>query len=349
MKRYIELFWPAIGLVAVVISACFLYREFQGESVGPQVWQELKSISLKQYSLVVLSTFLAYAALAWYDRIALMHLGIKHISWLFVGLCSFTTYALSHNIGASVVSGGMVRYRAYKTKGMSVAEIAVLVALCSLTFTLGTVLLSGLVLIFEPERLQQLGGILPNLLTDPRSARLIGAAFLGAIVVYVLGSVLRLKPLQIGSFRVEYPQPGIAFRQLVAAPMELIGAAGIIYFALPEAGNPGYFVVLGIFLASFSAALLSNAPGGLGVFELLFLKALPVMPPVKVLTALLIFRLFYLLIPLGFAIIVVIFFERRRLKEVLSSDEPQAEGSQTPDVLKENNRGSEAPGETRGA
>jgi hypothetical protein len=41
------------------------------------------------------------------------------------------------------------------------------------------------------------------------------------------------------------------------------------------------------------------------------------MPPIKVLTALLLFRLFYLLIPLGFAIIVVIFFERRKLKENL--------------------------------
>ncbi len=312
-----ELFWPLIGLVAVGVSAWFLYREFQGESVGPQVWAELEAISFKQYALAILSTFVAYLALAWYDRIALQHLGIRHISWLFVGLCSFTTYAIAHNIGASVVSGGMVRYRAYTSKGLGAAQIAVLVALCSLTFLLGVLLLSGLVLIIEPERLQRLGGILPSLLTDRRSARLLGAAFLGAVAIYVFGSVLRLKPLKIGNFRVEYPHPGIALRQLIAAPMELLGAAGIIYFALPEAGNPGFPVVLAIFLASFSAALLSNAPGGLGVFELLFLKALPVMPPIKVLTALLLFRLFYLLIPLGFAIIVVIFFERRKLKENL--------------------------------
>ncbi|WP_020173743.1 YbhN family protein [Methyloferula stellata] len=321
MKRFLELFWPLVGLVAVAVSAWFLYREFRGESVGHQVWAELKALTLKQYALAILSTLVAYVALAWYDRIALLHLGVRHISWIFVGLCSFTTYALAHNIGASVVSGAMVRYRAYTSKGLSAAQIAVLVALCSLTFGLGTILLGGIVLIIEPERLRRLGGILPGLLTDPRSARIIGTIFLAAVAIYILGSVFRLKPLVIGGFRVEYPRPGITVRQLIAAPMELIGAAGIIYFALPEAGNPGFMVILAIFLASFSAALVSNAPGGLGVFELIFLKALPALPQVKVLTALLVFRLFYLLIPLAIAIVIVILFERRKLDEALHRKE----------------------------
>ena len=46
------------------------------------------------------------------DHIALTHIG-KPLPWWYVTLCSFTTYALSHNIGASVFSGAMVRYRAY--------------------------------------------------------------------------------------------------------------------------------------------------------------------------------------------------------------------------------------------
>ena len=36
--------------------------------------------------------------------------GVHHISWLFVSICFFMTYALSHNIGASVFSGALVRY-----------------------------------------------------------------------------------------------------------------------------------------------------------------------------------------------------------------------------------------------
>src|SRR3712207_8319136 len=102
------------------------------------VWDSLTAVPGHRYAMAGLSTLVAYAALAWYDRIALLHLGVRHISWLFVSVTSFTTYALSHNIGASVFSGALVRYRAYTSKGLSAPQVAVLVALCSFTFGLGT-------------------------------------------------------------------------------------------------------------------------------------------------------------------------------------------------------------------
>jgi uncharacterized membrane protein YbhN (UPF0104 family) len=104
-------------------------------------------------------------------------------------------------------------------------------------------------------------------------------------------------------------------RQLVAAPLELLGAAGIIYFSLPAELEPNFIVVLAVFLASFSAALASHAPGGLGVFELVFLTAIPDIPKTAVLAALIIFRLFYLLIPFTISLFVVLMFERARLAE----------------------------------
>ena len=317
MKRYLDFAWPVVGLIAVVVSISLLIGEFRGDAVGAQVWAQLKAITPGHYALAILSTVVAYAALAWYDRIALLHLGIRTISFTFIALCSFTTYALSHNIGASVFSGAMVRYRAYSTKGLSAAQVAILVALCSLTFFLGTLLLGGLVLVFEPGELSRLAGTLPHFLTNIATARILGFIFLGVIVTYAAGSILHLKPLTIGGFRIDYPRPGIAMRQFTAATLELLGAAGIIYFALPEAGNPGYFSVLAVFLASFSAALVSNAPGGLGVFELFFINAMPTVPKGEVLAALLLFRLLYLLIPLLFAAVVVIQFERRRLGRAL--------------------------------
>lgn len=320
MRRAKELFWPAIGLIAVVVAFWLLAGEFRGQSVRAEAIEGLRSIPPHRYALAFLSTLVAYAALAWYDRIALLHLGVKHISWTFISLCSFTTYALSHNIGASVFSGAMVRYRAYSTKGMTAAQVAVLVALCSFTFFLGTVLLGGLVLLLEPSQLQRLHGLLPSLLTEQKAAASVGLICLGFVLFYVIGSVMRFRPMEIGSFKLEYPTPKIAARQMVVAPMELLGAAGIIYFALPGEGNPGYFVVLAVFLASFSAGLVSNAPGGLGVFELVFIKALPTLAKGKVLAALLVFRLFYLLIPLASALVVVTLFERRRLAAARHED-----------------------------
>jgi uncharacterized membrane protein YbhN (UPF0104 family) len=244
-------------------------------------------------------------SLAGYDRIALKHLN-KKISWLFISLCSFTAYALSHNIGASVISGAVVRYRAYSSKGLSGAEVAVLVGFCSFTFALGTLILSAIVLLIEPELLQRFNGDIPESL-----AIAAGIVILILVALYVFGSWMQLRPLRIGSkFQLSYPRLSVVKWQLLIAPLELIGAAGIIYFALPEAGHPGFLIVLGIFLISFSAALISNAPGGLGVLEFLFITGLPNLNPADVLAALIVFRLLYLLIPFGISLIVVLVFEK---------------------------------------
>jgi uncharacterized membrane protein YbhN (UPF0104 family) len=314
MKNVREFLWPAIGLLAVVVSGWLLYRELRGLSLD-EVWASLKAIPPQRYALAGLSTLVAYGALAWYDRIALLHLGVGHISWFFVSVTSFTTYALSHNIGASVFSGALVRYRAYTTKGLSAPQIAVLVALCSFTFGLGTILLGGIVLTLEPTLLERLDGLLPSVLTNPTMARIVGLSLLGFVVLYALGSILHLRPITIRSFKLEYPRPSVMVRQLIAAPLELLGAAGIIYFAMPSGMEPSFLTVLAVFLASFSAALVSHAPGGLGVFELVFLTAMPDVPKPDILAALIIFRAFYLLLPFALSIVVVLLFERARLAQ----------------------------------
>mgnify|MGYP006284753447 CR=1 FL=1 len=309
MKRLFDFIWPALGILAVIFSGWLLFREIRSLSVE-DILTSLSAIPPHRWALAALSTLVAYGALAWYDRIALLHLG-KPLGWGFISAVSFTTYALSHNIGASVFSGAAVRYRAYSTKGLSAAEIGVLVALCSFTFLLGTLMLGGIVLVGEPE-------LISNLFDIPVwPSRVIGVIVLLFVLLYVCGSLLHFKPLTIGSFHIYYPQPAIVFRQLLAAPLELIGAAGIIYFALPAAEGVDFFSVLGAFLGSFSAALLSNAPGGLGVLEIVFLKAMPNLSVADVIAALLVFRLFYLLIPLIFACFAVLIFERKRLIDVL--------------------------------
>ena len=303
-----KLIWPAVGTLAIVLSGWLLYRELRGLSLA-DLADSLAAIPASGWILSGLCTLAAYAALAGYDRIALLHLD-RTASWLFITLCSFTTYALSHTIGASVFSGAVVRYRAYSSRGLTPQEIGVLVAFCSFTFALGVVLLTGLVLVAEPEITERIADLVPE------GVSITTGYFLLALVgFYVLGSWLGLRPLRIGSINLQYPRLPIVARQLVIGPVELLAAAGIVYFALPEAGNPGYFIVLGIFLISFSVALLSHAPGGVGVMELVFIMALPDMDPADVLAALLVFRFFYLIIPFLIAIVILLVFERSQLMQ----------------------------------
>ncbi|MFI5011285.1 MAG: lysylphosphatidylglycerol synthase domain-containing protein [Hyphomicrobiales bacterium] len=309
MKAWSDYAWSAVGILAVLFAGYMLYKELAGTSPR-DISRAFTHIPLERWALCVCGTLLAYAALAWYDRIALLHLG-KPLNWLFISLTSFTTYALSHNIGASVFSGAAVRYRAYSTKGLSAAEVAVLVALTAFTFTLGNVLLAGIVLVSEPRLVARLLHVNEGL------ARMVGSGMLVAVALYVLGSWFEFPPLTIRGFKLVYPRLPIALRQLVAAPLELVGAAAIIYFALPAQGNPGFFVVLAVFIASFSAALISHAPGGLGVLEFLFIKAMPEVPKAELLAALFVWRLLYLIIPLALGLVVVMVFEKGRLAATL--------------------------------
>jgi uncharacterized membrane protein YbhN (UPF0104 family) len=313
--------WPLIGVTAVIVSTWLLYHQIRNLSVEDIV-DSLNAITWHRWLLAVGATVVAYIALAGYDRIALTHLG-KRISWPFVTLCSFTAYALAHNIGASVFSGAVVRYRAYTSRGLTAIEVGVLVALCSFTFALGTIELGGLVLLIEPQIIARFVDDVPQGLVVG-----VGAALLALVGLYVLGSWMRLRPLHIGTFQLAYPRLPIVLRQLVIGPLELIGAAGIIYFALPGEASPSFLVVLGIFLASYTAALLSHAPGGLGILEVLFVTGLPDMDPADVLAALIVFRLLYLLIPFAASLLIILLFERAEfVRRRFWSERPNPNGA----------------------
>lgn len=304
--------WPFIGLLAVALSVYLLVQELRGISYDDIV-DSLAAIPKHAWLLSGLATLAAYAALAGYDSLALEHLH-KKIRWRFITLSSFTAYAIGHNIGASVFSGGLVRYRAYSSQGLNAAEVGLLVAFCSFTFTLGCLFLGGTVLVTAPEYLNRFYED-----ASPWLAYAAGFSMLAFVFLYVLGSALNLKPLRFRNFQLEYPKLNIATKQLTIGSIELFAAAAIIYFVIPAEYNLSYWLILGIFLASFSAALISHAPGGIGVLELAFLLALPDVPQADIVAALLVFRLFYLLIPLALSLIVVVYFEReqwlRRLRQ----------------------------------
>jgi uncharacterized membrane protein YbhN (UPF0104 family) len=301
-----DYFWPLLGLAAVAFSVYVLLEQLKDISYEDVVLS-LEAIALHGWLMAGLATVFAYVALAGYDRLALSHLR-KKVSWTFISVASFTAYAIGHNLGASVFSGAVVRYRAYRSQGLTAGEVGILVAFCSFTFALGSILLGGIALMIEPSLPAHFHKAIPEWV-----AFLLGAGMLFLVALYLWGSLTDRGCINLWTLKLEYPRFSLVCRQLVVAPLELLAAAAIIYYALPEQSNPGYFMVLGIFLASFSAALLSHAPGGLGVLEVMFLLALPDVNPADVIAALLVFRLFYLLIPFAISLIIVVWFEQDQL------------------------------------
>ena len=312
--KFKDAIWPLIGIGAVIFSCWLLFREVRTISLD-QIWASFVAITPLQWTCSVASAIVAYIMLAYYDRLALRHIG-RSVSFPFVAATSFATYALSHNIGASVFSGAVVRYRAYRSRGLSGSEIALLIAFCSFTFGVGVLLVSAVSLLIQPDIIQRYFDIHSSVPV------FIAGAIVVAIAFYAFGSFKGFQPLTIGKFHLHYPRRDVVIRQLIAAPLEIVAAAGIIYFALPPEHNPGFVVVLAIFVISFTLALVSHAPGGLGVLEVTFLAGLSDVPETHVLAALLVFRILYLLIPFAIAIVLVLVFEQSALWRRRSADRP---------------------------
>ena len=216
MKRS-DVAWTLIGVLAVLLSGYLLYHEVRNISLS-ELTDSLQAIGARRWLLAALSTLGAYVALAWYDRIAMAHLG-KKMSWWFIALCSFTTYALAHNIGASVFSGALVRYRAYRSRGLTPQEIGILIVFCSLTFALGTLLAGGAVLILKPQLLHRAVD------SDSWVSIVVGSTLLMLVALYAFGAWRQLPPWRLGKWHIEYPRLPIVGRQLLAGPLELLCAA----------------------------------------------------------------------------------------------------------------------------
>ncbi len=334
--RFVPFIWPLVGLCIMVAAFYVLSR--QAATLSPAaIMASLREIPPLHLLLAAAASLIAYGALAGYDRIALMQLKRKMPLW-FIALVSFTTYALSHNIGGTIIAGGAIRFRAYSTRGMSLAEVTFLVLFCSFTFALGTVMLGGALLVIDPGLAERFAALLDSIvhwlgyargtsvLASPAALRVVartsGVVMLALVGLYVLGSVLGFKPIEMRWLHIHYPAPAVIWRQLIIAPLELVGAAGIIYFALPPSAHPDFLTVLGVFIASFTAGLISHSPGGLGVLESLCVAAIPEVSKSAMLAALIVFRLFYLVLPLCASLVIAILFERSRLRQTLAAPPP---------------------------
>jgi len=84
-----------------------------------------------------------------YDILALR--AIKHpLAYHKVMLGSFVGYAFSNNIGMAMLAGASVRYTLYSAWRLSPAEIAKVVAFCTLTLWLGFFSLGGVLFLANP-------------------------------------------------------------------------------------------------------------------------------------------------------------------------------------------------------
>jgi uncharacterized membrane protein YbhN (UPF0104 family) len=293
-RRLLRQLPAVLGLVLLAGAVYVVQREFRGLKVE-DIAAALRSMPRRALVIAFLWTLLAYLVLTFYDRFGTYYAGL-HVRYRRVALASFCAYTLAHNIGFAAVSGAAVRYRLYAHWGLTPLQIAKVVAFCSLTFGLGGMVLGGIVLVMEPDSVPFFGRYLPAW-----ALRGLGVALWVGVLAYVgLAQISRGRVLF--GHRLDLPGLRIAVVQVLVATADVAVTAAIGYTLLPAAPGLTYLRFLGVYLASYTAGLAASIPGGIGVFDTAMLIGLsPYLEPPQIVGAIVVFRLYYYILPLFLA------------------------------------------------
>lgn len=263
--------------------------------------------------LAFLVVAFGYIVLTLYDTIALMQLGRdKLIRYPKAALISFTAYAISHTIGMNLLTAGGIRYRHYNRYGLSNNEIANIVWLVSMAFTFGVSTLIGISLMTHPEITLRLLGALDRSLGIFDNAlyiRGVGAVLLAVIVGTIVYAGRTGKQARIGSWRFVLPPARVILQQIFLAFLDLSTVALVLYLLLPTEVSVSYWVTFSALIQSLALGILSHVPGGLGVFEVTMISALPQVDKTQMLAVLLVFRLLYYIVPFLVALGLLLGYE----------------------------------------
>jgi uncharacterized membrane protein YbhN (UPF0104 family) len=183
MRRFDEKFgWGWIGAclsVAIITTAAFvLFHTLRGIRFA-DVLDAIEATELRDVAVAACFVAAAYVTLTFYDLFALRAIGRRDIPYPVAALGAFTSYAVGHNVGASVFTGGAVRYRIYSTHGLSAIEVTKLCFIAGLTFWLGNAAVLGLGITYVPEAASAIDRL------PPWANRTIALVALGVLCFYV--------------------------------------------------------------------------------------------------------------------------------------------------------------------
>src|SRR6266480_2668416 len=174
--------WKRLGIAAslliIIFAVTTLVRTLKGVDTGV-ILTALTEIAPHRIALAALCVVGAFCTLTFYDFFALRTIGRSHVPYHIAALSSFTSYTIGHNIGATVFTGGAIRFRIYSEYGLSAIDVAKICFLSGLTFWLGNAFVLGIGMAWQPWAASAMDQ-LPHALN-----RLIALAGLAAIVAYV--------------------------------------------------------------------------------------------------------------------------------------------------------------------
>lgn len=295
---------PLVSALLLAGAFWVLYRELTVHHPR-DIWRAIASLPARRILLALLLTGISYLMLPGYDALAQRYVrhsvGVRR-TWL----TGFIAYAFSQTLGFALLTGGSIRYRLYSGWGLSVREIAQIIAFAGLTYWLGVLTLGGAMLAVAPA---DAAGVFDFPFWAIRG---LGLGLLALPLGYLAATRLRRTPVQVLGLRIEPAPTHLALAQIVLGCVDWTVAASVLYVLLPLGAVP-FAALIAVFVIAQAAGVLSHVPAGLGVFESVVVLAFKgELTAADVLGSLVVFRVVYHLIPLLTATLLLLLHEGRQ-------------------------------------
>ena len=294
--------WSRIGFVLsaaiIAIAVYVLYNILRGIDFK-EVVQALVGTEPRNIMFAALLVAGGYFTLTFYDLFALRTIGRDDVPYRIAALGGFTSYSVGHNVGASVFTGGAVRYRIYSAWGLDAIAVAKLCFIAGLTFWLGNVTVLGLGIAYAPEGASAINQ-LPTWFN-----RLLAIAALIVLMLYVVWVWTGQRVVGRDGWQVTLPGGPLTLLQIGIGIVDLSFCAFAMYMLMPAEPHIGFVALAVVFVSATLLGFASHAPGGIGVFDAAMLVALWQYDKEDLLAGLLLFRLLYYIIPFALSLLIL--------------------------------------------
>lgn len=301
-KRILKKMVAWSGLFFFALASYMLYVQ-----LSKYQWSDIKEalLSIPEHNLLMacLASLLGYVALSSYDYLALKYVGRKLAPWKWI-FAGFIGFSVSNNAGHAIVSGGAIRYRLYTRWRFHASEIVRMVTFSGFTYLVACFFLIIVGYFLTPDHAFGEGAVskMTTLITTVVSA--VG------LLIYFWGSLFYHKPIIIKDVEFELPTFKMALAQVFIGGADILMASLVLYFSLIPFVDIPFDVFIGVFIIAQVLGVFSQVPGGLGVFEGLFLLIIPGEHNAALLFgALIAYRIIYYLLPLLISAVVLLGYE----------------------------------------
>lgn len=312
-----------LAILAVLIVALLGFAALHAilaEVRLKEVRAALHAIPQIQIVAALALTALSYLSLTLSEALSLRAIGVR-LPWRTAALASFTSYAISHNFGLTLLTGGSARYRVYASAGLDLGAVARVGLLSSAAFWGALLGIAALALLSGGAPIDIAGATIPAF--AGQAVAIIVLALLALLFIVRLRGV---EQVGIGRFTLPIPPAATMAAQLGVAAFDLAASSAALFVLLPEAAPQTIGMFFLAYAVAVSVAAVSHVPGGIGVFEAIILAITPASNG-GVFAALLLYRLIYYVLPLIVAAALLASVEGHRLRRPIAMGLSLAERS----------------------